>query len=311
VTRPARATFAVIIAAYQAADTIGETLESVLAQTRPASEVLVCDDGSTDDLVGALAPYRRHLTLVRQPNRGVSAAWNTLLWNASAEFAAFLDADDVFEPERLEAMAQLASERPELDVLATDGHIEEEGRVVARFNERNPFPAHDQDLEILRRCFMISPAVRLRRLLRVGGFDERLRFVPDWDGWLRVLADGARAGHVDEPLMRYRWRPDSLSDQRVYALRERVGMLEKARRTAGERERAVLDAELRRRRAAAALAEAEARLATGDVRGRLGLARAGLMRGLGPGERVRILRRAAGREPAAASGLRRPSPADG
>ena len=81
-------TFSVIIAAYQAADTIGDAVQSALAQTAPAHEVIVCDDGSTDDLTGALASYRDRIMLLRKENGGAPSARNVALRAASGEFVA-------------------------------------------------------------------------------------------------------------------------------------------------------------------------------------------------------------------------------
>ena len=85
-------TFSVIIAAYQVADLIGEAIESVLGQTTPPLEIVVCDDGSTDDLQRALAPYRDKLILLRQPNRGESAAKNAAAAASSGDYVVILDA---------------------------------------------------------------------------------------------------------------------------------------------------------------------------------------------------------------------------
>jgi len=70
ITRGAPPTFSVLVAAYQAAETIGEAIESALAQTVPPHEIVVCDDGSTDELHAALAPFRERIVLLRQENRG-------------------------------------------------------------------------------------------------------------------------------------------------------------------------------------------------------------------------------------------------
>src|SRR2546427_5927765 len=125
-------TFSVIIAAYQAADTIGDAVQSALAQTAPAHEVIVCDDGSTDDLTGALASYRDRIMLLRKENGGAPSARNVALRAASGEFVAQLDSDDAFFPTRLDALGELARQRRDLDILATDAYCEVAGHVVGR-----------------------------------------------------------------------------------------------------------------------------------------------------------------------------------
>jgi hypothetical protein len=222
--------FSVIIAAYQAAHVIGEAIESALGQTVDPREIVVCDDGSTDDLDAALGPYRDRITLVRQPNRGEAAAKNAAARVASAEFIAILDADDVYLPERIQALGQLAAARPDLDILTTDAFLEVGGRRLRRcYGDAFPFVVDDQRAGILGRNFIFGlAAVRRRRLLDAGGFDELIQTTTDWDCWIRLILDGARAGLVSEPLACYRLRPESLSASRVGLLRGRVATLEKA-----------------------------------------------------------------------------------
>ena len=169
-----RPSFSVVIPAYQAAASIGEALESVLVQTAPPLEIIVSDDGSTDGIDNVLEPYRERIMLLRGPHRGVSAARNAALAVARGEFVANLDADDVFLPERLEALGELAMAHSDLDILATDAWFEVDGRRQGRFNRVNGFPVDDQRAGILSTCFVLSPAVRREALLEVGGFDESL-----------------------------------------------------------------------------------------------------------------------------------------
>jgi glycosyltransferase involved in cell wall biosynthesis len=289
---PPRVTFSVITAAYQAAATIGAAVESVLQQTYPALEMIVCDDGSTDSTAEALEPYKDDVTVVRNPHRGPGATRNAALRVASGDFVVILDADDVYEPRRLEALVELIQRRPELDIATTDAYLERSGTVVGRFyNESFRFPEEKQRAEILRRCFLFAPAVRRERIEAVGGFDESVEVVPaeDWDCWIRLVLDGARAGLVDEPLVRYRLHAGSLTANRARSLRARVTVLEKAatRSDLTDEERRGLEASIVRRRRAAIVAEAAAAAAAGapDMRAR-SLAML-LTRGVGPRDRLR------------------------
>jgi glycosyltransferase involved in cell wall biosynthesis len=314
----------VVIPAYQAASVIAGAVESALSQTLAPREVVVCDDGSTDDLDGALAPYRQRIVVVRKPNGGGASALNAAVRAASSEFVSWLDADDAYEPERLEALGELAAARPDLDILMTDSWLESDGEVVGRFGEFTPFEALEQRLAILDRCFVAWPAVRRARVLEVGGFDERLRIAYDWDFWIRCLFSGAAAGLVDVPLHRYRISGSSLSGRRAAAMRERVDVLEKALRLDGltRDERAALERSLRSKRSRALLTEAESALAenAGDARSRawaLALARgaalsprlrmAAVVAALAPGWAGRRLA-ARAREGAARSRLERSVP---
>lgn len=221
-------TFAVVIPAYEAAATIGAAIGSLWAQTQPPAEIIVCDDGSSDDLVGALAPYRDAVQLLRQDHRGVAAARNALLHAATADFVVPLDADDVFAPTRLQRLAELAGARPELDVLSTDAVFVSDGKPAGRFNEKTPFATESQAEAILDRCFVICPAMRRARLLEIGGYDEKLRTAEDWDVCIRLILTGSAAGLADEPLLEYRLGGESLTSSRVETLRERAYMLGKA-----------------------------------------------------------------------------------
>ena len=256
--RAGRPSFSVIIAAYQAASTVVEAVESALAQTYPPVEVIVCDDGSTDDLANALLPFRGRIEYIRQDNRGEGAAKNTATRQASGDFVAILDADDVYLPERLEALADAAALRPDLDVLTTDAFLEVGGVVVRRCYDASwHFEVANQRREILRRNFVFGlAAVRRSTLIDAGGFDEELRHATDWDCWLRLIVSGYQIGLVPAPLARYRIRTDSLSANRKELLWGRARVLEKAVANPAltDAERADVRRSVRRARAAAAAA---------------------------------------------------------
>jgi glycosyltransferase involved in cell wall biosynthesis len=222
-------TFSVIIPVYQSASTVGDAVESALAQTRPPLEVIVCDDGSTDDVDVELARYRDRIRLLRKPNGGGASALNRGARVAQGAFVVILDADDVYHPRRIEALGDIAAARPDLDLVTTDAYLEMDGKTVGRFNRETPFVVDDQRAGILRSCFVGGwPAVRRERLRAAGGWDESFLIGYDWDCWIRLILDGSRAGLVDEPLMSYRLRPGSLTADRVANLRARVRLLEKA-----------------------------------------------------------------------------------
>ena len=138
-------TFSVVIACYQGADVVGDAVRSALEQTRAPLEVIVSDDGSTDDLDRALGPYDQRIVVLRAENRGPAAARNAAFRVAHGDYVVILDADDVFFPERLEAMAELLEQRPDLDIVTTDAIMELDGRPVRNvYNERWTFEVRDQ-----------------------------------------------------------------------------------------------------------------------------------------------------------------------
>jgi glycosyl transferase family 2 len=223
-------TIAVAVAAYQAARTIAEALESVFAQTHAPREVIVCDDGSTDGTADIVRRFDAGIRVIRQSNQGEGAAKNAAARAARADFVAFLDADDLYLPRRLEALAELAVVRPDLDILTTDAVLEIDGRAVRRcYTDTWRFETSDQRSAILERNFVFGlAAVRRSRFLAVGGFDVSLRWATDWDCWIRMIVSGSRVGLVAEPLARYRLRPDSLSAQRSALLEGRAAVLDRA-----------------------------------------------------------------------------------
>ncbi len=257
-TRP---TFSVIVAAYQVAHLIGDAIESALAQELPPYEIVVCDDGSTDDLEGALAPYRDRIVLLRKRNGGEASAKNAAARAARGEFVAILDADDVFAPDRLKALADAAAARPDLDILTTDAYLVVNGRPVRRCYEPGfSFEVEDQRQGILERNFIFGlAAVRRERLVQVGGFDESIRYTADWDCWLRMILDGSRAGLVPRPLAHYRLRAGSLTSQRPLFLAGALATAQKAarRHDLTPAERRTVAETVRRYRARVALAGVE------------------------------------------------------
>jgi GT2 family glycosyltransferase len=252
--------FSIVITAYQAAETIATAVESALAQTRPAEEVVVVDDGSTDDLLGALAPYRDRIELVRRENGGGAAARNTGAQAAKSDFMAVLDADDAYHPRRLEAIAAMARERPEFDLVTTDARLVARGESAGTFAAYTPFVWEGQRTAIFETCFVGGwPAIRLSRLESIGGFDESFRIAYDWDCWLRTILDGGRAGFVAEPYYDYVVHSGSLSSSRAPSLWERARLLEKAECNPALRdeERPALERALRMHRSRAVMAEVQ------------------------------------------------------
>ncbi len=260
--------FSVIIAAYQVADVISDALDSVREQTLRPLEVVVCDDGSTDDLEAALEPYRDEIQLVRKANGGEASAKNAAAAASTGDFVVILDADDAFLPTRLEGLAELAQLRPDLDILTTDAYLVVDERRVRRNYDRGwTFEVRDQRRAILQRNFIFGhAAVRRELLLRHNGFDESILWTTDWELWLRLILAGGRAGCVDEPLALYRLRETSLTAQRRDLLLGKIATLEKARSNPDllEAERPVLELSITQYRSELALMDLRLALAAGD-----------------------------------------------
>ncbi len=227
------------------------------------------------------------IELLRRENGGGAAARNTGAEAARSDFMAILDADDVYHPRRLEAIAGLAGKRPDLDLITTDARLLAQGRPVGTFATYTPFVWEEQRTAIFETCFVGGwPAVRLNRLAAIDGFDETFRIAYDWDCWLRCILDGAAAGFVEEPYYDYVLHQGSLSASRAPSLWERARLLEKAAANPSLRdeERPALDRALRVHRSRAVDAETQAAV-YGDG-ARAGLARLAVAPQLEP--RVRL-----------------------
>jgi GT2 family glycosyltransferase len=252
--------FSIIIPAYQAASFVAEAVESALTQVVAPYEVIVCDDGSTDELTKALRPYSGGITLLRKEHGGAASARNAAARSASSDFVAFLDADNVFLPEYLEAVGELAAERPDLDILTTDAYLELDGRVYGRYYRgKARFVVEDQRRGIIHQHFIFgNAAIRREALLAVGGYDETV-LAEDTDLFLRMILGGSRVGLVDEPLCVYRIRGGTLSSSLPRSLRSGVDVLERASRhpSLTPDELGHLQRELDDKRMEAELAEAE------------------------------------------------------
>jgi glycosyltransferase involved in cell wall biosynthesis len=208
----------VIVPAFNMERYVAEAIESALAQTHPAVEIVVVNDGSTDRTAAAIEPYLDRIVYVEQENRGLAGARNTGIRASRGSLLALLDADDLWLPERLEQCVALFEAAPHLGLVTSDAYlIEHDQRTVKRCygdRRRHPFPSDEnrQLHEIAERNFLFVSVVFRRELVdRYGAFDERFHRAEDYELWSRYLVRGVKAGYIDEPLGYYRRRPDSLS----------------------------------------------------------------------------------------------------
>jgi glycosyltransferase involved in cell wall biosynthesis len=223
----------IVIPAHNAAGTLSEAIRSVLEQEPPADRLIVVDDGSTDETPAVLEKYRGCFEYLRQPNRGPSAARNTGWRRLDTDAVIFLDADDLLLPGALATRLALL-EREGVFWGHTEGFVEEPGGVRRCFSAVYPVQGDGREGRIfpalLCRNFisMSGAIVRREALEQVGGFDEAIRFMEDWDLWLR-LAVRFPAAYTSEPTFVQRRRPESLSSNREAMVRSRYRILAKIR----------------------------------------------------------------------------------
>lgn len=220
----------VIIPAYNAANTIRGTLQSVAAQTLQPAEIIVVDDGSSDATLAIVNTCKDlfavdTLVVVHQENAGAGAARNRAIAEATQEFLAFIDADDEWLPEKL-ARSMDVMLGGDFTLVAHDFYqITDDGDIqiecARRFNE-----AADPFVALYQKGFIPSITVVIRRTdaLAVGGFDDTLRNAQDFELWLALLSrPGASFTIFDEPLARYSNNPVGImtfTDRRLQCVTE-------------------------------------------------------------------------------------------
>ncbi|MDZ7409865.1 MAG: glycosyltransferase family 2 protein [candidate division KSB1 bacterium] len=189
-------TISVIIPAYKAGRWLGRAVASCQAQTLPATEIIIVDDGSRDDTLAVaekLAAQHHNLRVLQQPhNQGPAAARNRGVAESRGEFLAFLDADDTWAPDKLEKQMAIVQARPETALVFTalqerDVH----GRKLREVWHRVPHERRRRVIaSFLFRLNMLTPTLLLPRRIfeRAGGFDERLRMGEDHLLFMKIAA---------------------------------------------------------------------------------------------------------------------------
>jgi glycosyltransferase involved in cell wall biosynthesis len=223
----------VVIPCYNQAHFLGEAIESVLAQGYTNFEVIVVDDGSTDDTEVVASRYAAkdlRVRLIGQHNRGLAGARNRGLAEASGEYVVFLDSDDRLLPEALEVGVRELGAHPECAFVS--GHyrpISAEGQPYAV--PRQARVDGDHYLALLRDNYISMPAsVMYRRWVfgEVGGFDGSVDAAADWDLYLRV-ARRFPIHHHGEVVADYRWHGANMTNDPALMLRTTVAVLRSQR----------------------------------------------------------------------------------
>lgn len=188
----------IILPTYNRAHSIRRSIESILRQTYPHWELLVIDDGSTDhteEIVAEIAASDSRVRYYRQPqNRGVAAARNEGIRQAQYEYIAFQDSDDVWEEDKLEKQMRVFDDRPQVGMVYCAFEGEKQDGTIIRI------PDNSMGIEnlqgnmyrlLLQRNVIDAPTVVIRKecLDKVGGFDETLTCLEDWELFLRIAKE--------------------------------------------------------------------------------------------------------------------------
>jgi glycosyltransferase involved in cell wall biosynthesis len=196
-----------VVPVYNGERFLAETIESILAQTHQPIEVIVVDDGSTDGTPEVTASFGNAVRCVRQANAGLAAARNTGIEHARGEFVAFLDADDLWHPEKLARQMTRFQARPDLDLCITAfqnfwmPEAEADERRFRNHRIARPFAGY------------VVPALLARRSAfdRYGLFDPALRYSPGAPWFVRAIGMGATLEVIPDVLMRRRLHSGNLS----------------------------------------------------------------------------------------------------
>ncbi len=236
--------FSVIIAVYNGAETIGRAIESILRQTWPAHQIIVVDDGSTDETPAIIQRFGSRVVYFRQPNAGVSAARNAGVETATGDWVAFLDADDWFYPDRLRWHAEWIAEDPELDFLTGDQEYRRpDGTLIKRSMESAPVGRYllrmandnlravlqgEQIGWLIEQHIGDTPTLSLRRktFIETGGYPTEFAVSEDVHLLIRLAAHSRKIGVICAPMAVYCVRQDSATrSDRLRAQRQSVDAL--------------------------------------------------------------------------------------
>jgi glycosyltransferase involved in cell wall biosynthesis len=216
-----------IIPAYNASAYIADAIDSVLAQTYPAVEIIVTNDGSTDRTPDVLASYAGSITVVDQPNRGLAAARNRAVRAARGEYLAFLDADDVWHPGKIARQVDVLCAQPQHVLVHTKAdYIDANGHPVVVPESSWVGTIHGDCTHRLldHNAVTVSSVLMRRQLLDAEPFRPGMQGCEDWELWLRLSLKGPFA-YISEPLTTYRLHEANMSSGTMPMLRASIAAI--------------------------------------------------------------------------------------
>jgi glycosyltransferase involved in cell wall biosynthesis len=223
-----------VIPAYNAQQHIQRAVNSVLNQTRPVHEIIVVDDGSTDNTPTLLAEYGDQIINIRQTNAGASIARNTGIERASGNWIAFLDADDQWLPPLVETLVKTLADHPELVWAYGNYWFVSNSGQRKRLAFQPPPPSYNnviQDYLMVhsRYCIRTSASIINKSVLCDSGlFLPEQKWVQDTDLFLRIAYKHPRIGYVDTPLANYSAdTPESLTSRYCFLAEELCSLVER------------------------------------------------------------------------------------
>lgn len=225
---PAEPLVSVIIPNYNHAQYVSDAIRSVLAQTYRNYEIIVVDDGSTDNSRETVAKFGDQVQYIYQKNAGLSAARNTGIKASKGELIGVLDADDMYEPGYLSTLVSALQEDLDADGIYCGYQFVDHTNILLPQVEARPVSPDKLHEALLDGNFFVPESIFLRRKVyeNVGLFDETLRACEDWDVWLRATKK-YKIIHSTEILTRHRVLPGSMSTDPLRMLNNRLAVLKK------------------------------------------------------------------------------------
>lgn len=203
----------VIIPTYNRAQYIAEAIDSVLNQTYQDFEIIIVDDGSTDNTKEIIKPYlddySNKIRYFYQKNKGISAARNMAINKAREDYIAFLDSDDRWLPEKLEKQMKVIKDE-NINFVYSAMYVENNGRMTNRIIPANPATDFLGLLTKNQSIAMATTIIKKEYITKTGMFDETLTVSVDYDLWLRVLLK-YKVKYLKEPLTIYREHADNIT----------------------------------------------------------------------------------------------------
>lgn len=221
-----------IIPVYNSEKYLEATIESAILQTYRSNEIIVINDGSTDQSAKIIEKFSRHIIYIEQQNQGVAIARNTGIKKASGEYIAFLDSDDLWLPNKLEMQVETMNNNNNIQIVHTDiTPISEEGRPLEPFiRDANRLTGFLEKNLLLRKAHIACSTAMARKdsIVLAGMFDPFLSKIgaEDLDLWVRLAKSGP-AEYINIPLALYRVRDTSLSHNRPAMITGRMYITDK------------------------------------------------------------------------------------